>query len=191
MTGFGGVEDGLDDRHVLDGVFDGNGDFRVFQDSLGEGVGLQGVLIADGKGLRRDTAAEEVAPVVDEEARGAVGRRVEGDFHLDAPTGAEKLDALVGDQLRAASEDGLAVGKVENRRGEPVGMHRGIPVDAGDYSRGLLCKGKAGCVDEVAADVHESATAALYPVADVGRVDIEVTVNADDGAKLSDAALAE
>src|ERR1035437_2888860 len=103
LTGFGGVEDGLDDSHVLDGVFDGNGDFSVLQNSLGEGVGLQGVLLADGKGLRRDTAAEEVAPVVDEEARGAVGRRVEGDFHLDAPTGAEKLDALVGDQLRAAS----------------------------------------------------------------------------------------
>src|SRR5664280_3081394 len=46
-------------------------------------------------------------------------------------------------------------------------------------------------MDEVAADVHESATAALDLVSDVGRVDIEVTVNADDGAKLSDAALAE
>jgi hypothetical protein len=40
LTGLGGVEDGLDDSHVLDGVFDGNGDFRVFQDSPGEGVGL-------------------------------------------------------------------------------------------------------------------------------------------------------
>jgi hypothetical protein len=35
-----GVEDSLDDSHVLDGVFDGNGDFSVFQDGLGEGVGL-------------------------------------------------------------------------------------------------------------------------------------------------------
>ena len=26
MTGFGGGEDGLDDSHVLDGVFDGNGE---------------------------------------------------------------------------------------------------------------------------------------------------------------------
>ena len=43
-------------------------------------------------------------------------------------------------------------------------------------------------MDEVAADVQESASAALDSVVDVGRVDIEVAEEADDGAEFSDAA---
>ena len=70
-------------------------------------------------------------------------------------------------------------------------MHLGIAVDAGDDAGGLLCECVARCVDEVAADVHESAAAAFDLVADVGRVDVEVAEEANDGAEFSDAALVE
>ena len=86
----------------------GDRNFSVFQNGFGERIALQGVLIADGEGFRGDASAEEVAAVVDEEASGAVDRRVEGDFDLNASARAEEVDALVGDQLRAAGEDGLA-----------------------------------------------------------------------------------
>ena len=67
----------------------------------------------------------------------------------------------------------------------------GIAVDEGDNAGGLLREGIARCVDEVAADVHQGAAAALDLVADVGRVDVEVAEEADDGAQFADAALVE
>ena len=101
------------------------------------------------------------------------------------------MNALVGNQLRAASEDGLATGKVENCRGEPVGAQLGIAIDAGDDASGLLRECVARGVDQVAADIHECAAAALHFVADIGRVDIEVAEDAGDGAQFSDAPLVE
>ena len=67
-------------------------------------------------------------------------------------------------------------------------MHLRIAVDEGDHACGLLGKGIARRVNKVAADVHQGAAAALNLVADVGRVDVEVAEEADDGAKLADAA---
>ena len=115
----------------------GDGNFGVFQNRFGEGIALQGVLIADGEGLRGDAVAEQIATVVDEEASGAIDRRVEGDLDLDASAGAEEVDALVRDQLRTAGEDGLAAGEVENCRSEAVGVHLGIAVDEADDPRRL------------------------------------------------------
>ena len=63
------------------------------------------------------------SPVVDEDAGGAVVGRVEGDLDFDAAFGAEEVNALVGDELGAAGEDGLAGGEVEDGRGEAVGVH--------------------------------------------------------------------
>jgi len=78
---------------------------------------LQGVLIAYGKGLGRDSGAEEISSDIDEQAGWAVGRRVERDFDFDASEGAEEMNALIGDHLCAAGEDGLATVKIEDRRG--------------------------------------------------------------------------
>jgi hypothetical protein len=46
-------------------------------------------------------------------------------------------------------------------------------------------------MDEVAADVQESASTALDSIVDAGWVHLEVAEEADDGAKFSDAALVE
>jgi hypothetical protein len=109
------VKDCFNYGHVLNGVLDGDGNFSVFQNGFGEGITLQSVLIADGEGFSGDASAEEVTSIVDEEASGAVNRHVERDFELNAPARAEEVNALVGDQLRTASKDGLAGGEIENR----------------------------------------------------------------------------
>lgn len=75
---------------------------------------MQCVLIADGEGFRGDAGSEEIATVVDEDAGGTVGWGVEGYLDLDAATRAEEVNALVWDQLRAASEDRLSAGEIEN-----------------------------------------------------------------------------
>ena len=115
MARVGGVEDGVDYGHVPDRVFDGDRDFSAFQNGFGEGIALQGVLIAGGEGLCSDAAAEQISTVVDKEASGTIHRCVEGNLNLDAPMCAKEVDTLVRNQLRTASEDGLAAGEVENR----------------------------------------------------------------------------
>ena len=113
-------------RHVGDALLEGDGDggvpsrmarekaspWRVYWSHGGEGFGF-------------DAGAGEVAAVVDEEARGAVGRGVEGDLDFDAAFGSEEVDALVGDELGAAGEDGMAGGEVEEGGGEAVSLQLG------------------------------------------------------------------
>ena len=111
MARVSGAKNGFDDGHVADGVLEGDGNFGAFQNRFGEGVALQGVLIADRKCFRNDALAKEVASIVDEEASRAVNRGVEGNFDLHASAGAEEVDALIRDQLRAASKDRLDVYK--------------------------------------------------------------------------------
>src|SRR5665213_4096675 len=136
------MEDGFNDSHVLDGVFNGNGNFSIFQNSLGKRIPLQRVLIADGKGFCLDAAAGWVSAAVDKKTSRPVGRRVEWNFNFDTPSGTEEMDALVGDQLRAAGEDGLAAGEIENCRSEAVDLCFRIAVDTADDARRLLCECK-------------------------------------------------
>src|SRR5271165_2544293 len=93
----GGAEDGIEDSHIPEAVFERDRDFGVFQNCLGKGVALHRVLIGGGEGLRGDAAAVEVSAVVDEEACGMIQRRVERDLDLDAPARAQEVYALVGD----------------------------------------------------------------------------------------------
>ena len=141
--------------------------------------------------LGGDAAAEEVAAGVDEEPRRPVGRRVHRNLQLDAPLRAEEMEALVRHQLRAAGEDGLARGEVEDRRGEPVGVHLRVAVDEGNHARRLLREGEPRRLDEVAANVHQRAAADVHLVADVRRIDVEVAEEAEDRAQLPDAALVQ
>ena len=120
----------------------------------------------------------EVAGRVDEEPRGPVGGRVEGNLEFDAAARAQEMHALVGNQLRAAGEDGVAGGKVEQRRGQPVGAELRIAIESGDDARRLLAEGVARGLDAVAADVVERAAAGFDLVADVGGVDVEVAEDA-------------
>lgn len=117
MASLGRLEDGFDYGHILDGVFEGDGDFGVFEDGSGEGVALKRVLVAGGEGFCGDAGAENVLAIVDEDAGRTVGWGVEGDFDFDAACGAEEMHALVGDELGAAGEDGVAVAEVEHGGG--------------------------------------------------------------------------
>ena len=78
LVGTGGGENCIDDGHVGDAFFEGDGDGDVFEDGAGEGVALEGVLVGGGEGFGFYAGAEDVAAVVDEEACGAVGRGIEG-----------------------------------------------------------------------------------------------------------------
>jgi hypothetical protein len=125
LAGLGGGEKGFDDGHIGDALFEGDGDGCALKDGAGEGVALQGVLIGGGESFRGNAGTEEVAAIVDKEARGAVGWRVEGDLDFDAAFGSEEMDALVRDELGAAGEDGVAGREVEDRGGEAVGVEVG------------------------------------------------------------------
>ena len=70
-------------------------------------------------------------------------------------------------------------------------MHLRVAINKGNDASGLLCESVARCVDEVAADVHEGTTSALNLVTNVGRVDVEITEEAADGAEFPDAAFIE
>src|ERR1035441_6413386 len=84
QTGVCGAEDRLDHRHIADGIFQRHRDLGRVQDGLRESIALQRVLIADGESLRGNAAAKQVAAGVDEQAGGAVVRRIDRDFQLDA-----------------------------------------------------------------------------------------------------------
>ena len=170
----------------------GDGDGCVVENGFGEGIALKGVLVGGGKSFNLDVRAEEVGAGIDEDARGAVGRNVDRDFDFDAAFAAEELEALVGRELRAAGEGGVAASReLEHRGGEAVGVERGVAVDGGDDARGLGGEGEAGGLDHVAADVHERAAADVGAVADVGGVDVEVAEAAGHGAKFADALAGE
>src|SRR5882724_13721945 len=109
----GRAEDGVDDPHVLHGVLEREFGRLAAADRLGEEVALDGVLVAHRECLFPGRGVAERAAVVDEDAAGPVGRRVEGDLHLDPALGAEYLHALIGYQLGRAHEAGLAGREVE------------------------------------------------------------------------------
>jgi hypothetical protein len=119
-SGFGGAENRFYDGHIADGIFEGNRDVAIATDGPRKNVSLNGVLITGGEGFRGHAAGVDIAPVIDENSARTIVRRVKGDFDFDASFGAEDLHALVRDELRAACENGLAGGKIEDHGSEPV-----------------------------------------------------------------------
>src|SRR5579883_549174 len=87
---FGAAQDGVNDAHIGDGIFNRRGHVRVVEDRLSEGIALEGVLVAD---LKRDLI--DLAVVFVPDFAGPVGRSIEGDFNLDAPGCAKDIHALV------------------------------------------------------------------------------------------------
>ena len=167
LVGTGGGENCIDDGHVGDAFFEGDGDGDVFEDGAGEGVALECVLIDDGESFGGDAGAEEIAAVVNDDACGAIGRRVIGDLDFDAAFSPVEMNALERDELRAAGEDGVACREVEERGGQAVGAELRVAVDKAADAGGLLSEGVTGGLDSVAADVVESASAGFGDVADV------------------------
>ncbi len=96
LAAFFGAEEGVDDFHVLDGVFDAPDGFLFLADDAAEGFGLQLVLVGDGQFV---PVALVHLHALDEIAVGLVGRGVEGNFNFDAALGAADLGALPGGEL--------------------------------------------------------------------------------------------
>jgi hypothetical protein len=183
-----GAENRFDHGHVFDCVLQRNGDCDGSADGLGEDVALNRILVAGGEFFRDDAAAEQIAAVVDEDAAGTVVGGVEGDFDFDAAARAQEVAALVGHELRAASESRLAGGKIEDGRGQAVDLHFGVFFYQPKYARRLFVEDEARGVDGVTADIHERTAAAFRDVADVRRIVVEITEEADGGAQIADAA---
>jgi hypothetical protein len=57
LSRFAGAEDGFDDGHIGDGLFQWHGDFAAFEDGTGEGIALHGVLVGGGKFFDLDAIA--------------------------------------------------------------------------------------------------------------------------------------
>ncbi len=179
----------FDDRGVVDGIFERVGQRSFVADGLGEEIGLDGELVANGNGFD-DLAASgvEVLAVVNDDARGLVGGRVEGNLDIGVAFGAEKLHLLVINHLGADGEDALAAREFENGGGQAIGLETGIAFNATDDANGLLAKNKAGSADGVAADVHQSAPGKIFHVSNVGGIDIEIAEDADGGTEFANAA---
>ena len=191
LAGAGRSKNGVDDGHVGDAFFEGDGDGGAFEDGAREGVALERVLVDDGEGFGGDAGAEDVAAVVGEQACGAIGRGVERDLDFDAALCAVELHALVRDELRAAGEDGVTCGEVEERGGEAISVELRVAVDEAGDAGGFLVEAGARSLDAVAADVVESAAAGFWSIADVGGVSVEVAEESGDGAELADAAFVD
>jgi len=189
LAGAAGAEDGFDDLHILDGIFYRNRYFRVLQNGPCKCVALQGVLVASGKDFGADAAPAQVAGRVDEQARGAVGQRIEGNLKIDAAFGSNHQQTLRGEHLRAARENRAARGKFQNSRSEAVYLGLGIALDTSDDANWFCSEGQAGGMNEIAADVEQPAAARRKVVADVGGIGVVVAVNTGDGAELANAAL--
>ena len=154
ITVFRAGHHSLHHTHVGDRIGQRSGNRRPLQNRLGEGIGLERVLIADVEpdlfGFAKIAAALQPNPA------GAIGRGVERDFDLDPAGRAENVYALVGGDLRAAGKGGCC--------------RRRIPLRPTSAGRREL-PGRARCVraravarvvekprqrDRVAADVHQS-----------------------------------
>ena len=104
-----------------------NGD-SAFDDPLYRGIGARAArgISNDGHSRRgRDTGGSP--PAGQDETGRAIGRDVERDLHLEPPTGAEQMDALVGLELRRADEVSLAAVEVEHRRRQRIRAERRVP----------------------------------------------------------------
>ena len=81
--GIRGSKQRVDHRHVLHRVLQRVGRGRAVADGSREQIALQAVLVARLELDPLGPGAGQIGPVVDEQATGAIGRRVERDLDLD------------------------------------------------------------------------------------------------------------
>ena len=110
------AKDGVDDGHVLDGIFERDGDFGVFANGFGESISLDGVLVARRDDLGNGCCwyAGTGAPKVELNICRKIERRTIRHVEADATPRAVDFHALIKAELGAAGEDGLAAGIVED-----------------------------------------------------------------------------
>src|ERR1035438_5539257 len=90
LAGSAGPEHRIDDRHILDGIFERHGNFRVFANRFRKPVALNRILIARRNGLDSYRTAARPSPV-DIYIRGAIQWRTERHFEFDASACAKYL----------------------------------------------------------------------------------------------------
>ena len=185
---FGGTKDRFNYGHVAKSVLDGDRNFAVSADGARKNVALNGVLIARGESFGGEAAPENVAAVVDENPARAVIWRVKGYFDFDSAFCAKKLHSLVGNQLRAARENTLARGKIEDDGGQTIGIEFGIAFHEANDSRWFFGKDEARRGDGIAPDVVHASAAPVEDVSDIRRVAIEIAEDSNDRAQVSDSA---
>src|SRR5436190_19225657 len=116
---------GVDHGHVVNCVFERNGLRSVFTQCLRKKRTLDLVLITNGKLDRFG---------VEQNLRGTIVRRVEGNKHFDTSFRAEKDHALVRRQASAASKGCLTLLEVEYRTRQAVGTELGVSFDQSEHT---------------------------------------------------------
>ena len=178
------LEDRVDGFHIGDCVRPGCGYFSVLQDSFAVDLSLPGVLV----GGLQDDLLDFDALLVPQFAR-AVGWGVEGDLDLQPAPAANDVDALVWFYLRRDGELSSAASEVQDGGGHAVDLHNGVIFNDADQPFGFLTKYEARRRDGIAADIHHSAAAIGFDVADVGGVVVVEREEGLDGAQVPNLAI--
>src|SRR5436309_10986686 len=114
-SGFRALENGLDDFHIGDSVLNRCWNIGVVEDGLGEGIALEGVLVA-GFYLYLLSLIAMLIP----DFAGLVGRSVEGYLDLNPACGAKNVDPLIWQQLCCAGKRRCAASEVQDSGGKAV-----------------------------------------------------------------------
>src|ERR1035437_5594198 len=164
-AGFGREEHGVDDGHGAYGIFQRHRNLAALANRPREQVALDGVLVAGRQLLRYQSAAVQIAAVVNAHARSPTGCGVEGNLRLDPSRAPEEAHALLVHDLRAASEYAVAEGVFQDGRRQHVdAAELRIAGDGGGNAHRLLAEDHTRRFDGVAADIEQRAAAVLADV---------------------------
>ena len=120
-------------------------------------------------------------PVVDEEPRGPVGWRVDGNLKLDAARACRGMwTRWYGTSCVLQVKMAWPRAEIEDRRGQAVGVHLRIAIDrARRRGRARSPKAKRDGLDQVAADVHQRPAADSTWLRMLAGFDVEVAEEAE------------
>src|ERR1700732_3430413 len=121
--------------------------------------------------------------------QGLSRRGVERDLHLDAPCGAEDLNALVRHKLRAATKYGWAFREIEDGRGYDISSHFRVLNNHSKSADRFLCKNQSGDVNQVTPYIHQRAASEFRNIAYILRIAIVVAEATRNGSDCPDAPL--
>src|SRR5205823_5796431 len=134
-----------------------------------ESLGLKRVLIDRWKFDRLRARVAEPASVVNPDAAGTIGRRIERNLHLDAAGGAENVHSLIGHQLAGARKDRLARIEAQQCRRQTVHAEVWVALELSDDLHRLGAEEPACDGDGIAADVEQGTAAPFAAAAHVVR----------------------
>src|ERR1017187_4959304 len=145
----------VDDGRGFGGIFQRHRDLAALANGAREQVALDGVLVAGRQLLDGESAAVEVAAIVDKHARSPSGRGVEGNLRLDSSGAPEEAHALLARDLGAAGEYAVAGREFQDGRRQHVDVAEArVARDGGRNAHRLLAEDHAGRFDSIAADIE-------------------------------------